>query len=212
MSGASPAPETSAEPGPTGSPQVAPGFYQPTLKQRVKAWFGSIDIWSWRRKPITEESGIHKTWPEEAHKVRTVWDFIRFHDKLMNGYHHDYGTICHAIAAISVAAACLSNRDKVNGGITGFQAGAIMWEWLHGWGTGPKNIGRMLDYEDMLYPQYASKFIQISRRNWAFLQKKAAENLVESPTANPAVIRHWQSIVDGTVPFGLFLEPAPGEE
>ena len=35
----------------------------------------------------------------------------------------DYGTVCHAIALSAVA-------RTAQGGITGFQAGAVMWEFI----------------------------------------------------------------------------------
>jgi hypothetical protein len=203
--------ETSAEslePGSTGTPTFVT-VPKPSLWQRWQAW--RFDIWAWRRKKIREEDGLHKTWPAEARAVKSIWGFIRFHDKLMNGYNHDYGTICHAVAALGVAGTCLANHNRVNGGVTGYQASAIMWEWLNGWGTGPKNIGRMLDYEDMLYPQYEKKFNQLSRSAWAFLQEKAAKSLAENPDASPRVRAHWQTIVDGNIPFGWGLEPTNEE-
>lgn len=162
-----------------------------------------------RRQRIQEEDGIHKTWMEEARAVKTVEAFVAFHDKLMNTYNHDYGTICHAVAALSVAGACLANADKVNGGITGFQASAIMWEWLAGWGTGPKNHGRMLDFDMMLYPQYKKKFVTISVKVWEWLQKMAEKNLAELPDAHPNVRAHWRSIMEGIVPFGYAVEGEP---
>ncbi len=164
-----------------------------------------------RRVQITEKEGIHKAWPAEARAVRTIEEFVAFHDKIMNGYAHDYGTICHAIAAVSLAGACLADHDKVNGGITGYQAGAIMWEWLAGWGTGPKKVGRMLDYEQMLYPVYEHKFNQLSWSTWKFLQEEAAKSLADPELAHAAqqVKDHWQSIVDGKVPFGYTVDAEP---
>ena len=185
-----------------------------------------VDPWAETRVAITEESDIHKTWMEEARAVKTVEDFTAFHHKLMNTYSHDYGTICHAVAALSIAGACLANHDPVMGGITGFQAGAVMWEWLSGWGTGPKNIGRMLDFEQMLYPRYARRFNFIGRENWEFLQKRAAELIAKDDTyteeskgdygeplkAAPAVRAHWESVARGEVPFGWSVPATEDEE
>ena len=69
---------------------------------------------------------------------------------------HDYGTICVAIGHIAAAAARAADRMP-SGGITGFQAGAVFWEFTRAWGVfgdGPK---RVVTYADMLYPQYADK-------------------------------------------------------
>ena len=226
--------ETSSGPEVQTAPTVAPesvkvAGIQATPKvsawRRLKEWWKNRDPHARRRVSITEEDGVHKTWPEEARAVKTVKEFVAFHDKLMNGYNHDYGTICHAVSALSLAGACLANSDRVNGGITGFQASCIMWSWLEGWGTGPKNIGRMLDFEHMLYPNYERKFTQISAANFKFLQDKAKEGLVkddgytedskgtygEPLKLSPRIRQHWQSIVDGKVPFGWMVEPTNEE-
>lgn len=175
------------------------------------------------RAELSESDGVHKSWQKDARAIRTVEDFLAFHDHLIHDYKHDYGTVVHAISAVSVAAACLCLGDPANGGISGAQASGVMWEWLAGWGTGPANAGRMLDYEDMLWPNYERKFNQLSHGTWTFLQQRAAEELaaddlvVEGPEmgkdgarikASPRVRAHWQSIVDGVVPFGYKLEPA----
>lgn len=128
----------------------------------------------------------------------TLMPFIQ--DALAKG--NGYGQICVAIGAIAVAAARAADRSP-NGGITGFQAGAIFWEFSRGWGVfgdGPK---RMVTYADMCYPQYADKFaLTITPDVWTHLQTLAAKNLTDSPNANPEVIAHWKSIVAGVVPFG----------
>ena len=64
----------------------------------------------------------------------------------------------------------------------------------------------MVNYENMLYPQYSRKFDQtITAETWKWLQDQAAERLANdesAPVAAPAVAAHWRSIVDGTIPFG----------
>lgn len=54
---------------------------------------------------------------------------------------HDYGTICVAIGAIAAAAARAADRSP-NGGITGFQAGAVFWEFTRAWGVFGKDTPR----------------------------------------------------------------------
>lgn len=154
--------------------------------------------------PIKEEDGVHKPWYDEANDMTTdkLPEFIR---KLTRDYEHDYGTICHACAAAAVAAAASVNHSD-QGGITSFQAGAIMWEFIKHWmhEEGPM---RLVKYDEMLFPQYDTRFGTISKETWEYLQKKAAENIAEkNEFAHPDVIAHWQSIVDGTIPFGLALE------
>lgn len=119
---------------------------------------------------------------------------------------HDYGTICVAIGHIAAAAARAADRMP-SGGITGFQAGAVFWEFTRAWGVfgdGPK---RVVTYGDMLYPQYADKMAPtISADTWRWLQEEAARNLKERSTAVESVVAHWRSIVDGVVPFGYSVE------
>jgi hypothetical protein len=186
-----------------------------------------VDPHAGRRIQVSEKDLVHKDWNKEARAIKTVEEFVAFHDKLMNGFAHDYGTEIHALAALALAGACLGNHDPINGGISGAQAMGVMWQWLEGWGTGPRNMGRILDYEDMLYPQYGRKFKQLSATAWKFLQERAAAELaedakvVEGPEmgkdgarikASPRSRNHWQSIVDGVVPFGWELEPTSEKE
>lgn len=157
---------------------------------------------------ITEEQGIHKAWYDEA-KAMTAENFPEFFRKLTEDFDHDYGTICHAVAAAAVGAANAVNRSPA-GGITGFQASCIMWEFLRHWNhiDGP---ARLLQFDDMMYPQYARKFTSISSETWEWLQKKAKEKLAEHPDGNsvhPDVIAHWRTIAAGDVPFGLAVEAA----
>lgn len=71
---------------------------------------------------------------------------------------------------------------------------------------------KITDYDDMLYPQYENKFEKtIPRDIFESLQKAAKEKLEKDvrpsyPTTHPLVVEHWQSIVDGKVPFGYTIE------
>ena len=95
------------------------------------------------------------------------------------------------------------NRSPV-GGITGFQAGFIGWAAIMEFmGIKKDSPVRIVKYENMLYPQYRENFDKtISQETWKYLQEEARKNLEENSSANPRVIEHWQSIVDGKVPFG----------
>lgn len=149
---------------------------------------------------ITEEMKLQDGWYAEA-KAMTIENLPAFIEKMRSGYSHDYGTICHAITAAAIAAAWAVERGP-QGGITGFQAGAIMWEFMEHW-NGIKAPARLIEYKDLLYPQSAAKFTRISSETWEFVQKKAKENLASKEIAAPSVIAHWESIVAGKVPFGL---------
>lgn len=154
---------------------------------------------------IKEEDGTHKEWYGEAQKqtMETLPEFMR---KLSEDYVHDYGTICHALAASAIAAATAMNKSP-QGGITGFQARAVMWQFIKGWmmEKGPMQLVR---YHDMLYPQYAYKFQQktITPEIWKDLQTLAKEKVASANNVHPEVMAHWASIVMGHVPFGYKVE------
>ncbi|TIR98845.1 MAG: hypothetical protein E5X19_05400 [Mesorhizobium sp.] len=126
------------------------------------------------------------------------------------GRQHDYGTICVAIGSIAAATAWACNKHE-HGGVTGYQAGAILWEFARAWGAPSigKTGARFQNFDDLLYPQYGERFTAVSQRTWDALQAEAAKNLQGKwDVAHPDVIAHWRSIVDGVVPFGLTIGDA----
>lgn len=156
--------------------------------------------------PIKEEDGLHAKWYEEAKKM-TVDALPAFVQKLTTEYGHDYGTICHAVAAAGVAAMYAVNNSPA-GGITGFQAGCITWEILRHWShiEGP---ARILNYREMLFPQYERTFCAISTETWKYLRDEAAKALAEKDEApHPNVRAHMECIVAGNIPFGYRVESA----
>jgi hypothetical protein len=99
----------------------------------------------------------------------------------MLGESLDYGSICCAVSAAALAAAWATNKAP-QGGITGFQAGAIMWEFIQQWNYSSNMCGlRIINYDNMLYAQYEDKFQKIIRKEvFQSLQKEAAKLLEES--------------------------------
>jgi hypothetical protein len=168
------------------------------------------------KKEITEKNEeIIEGWYEEAKKIR-LSTLVPFIEKLFLEYSHDYGTICHAIAASAIAAAWVANADEDQGGITGFQAGAVMWEFIQHWSLELKNKPlRLLNYENMLYPQHSKEFEKLISRDAAdWLKKEAERKLTEDaknriagkPRAHPAVFEHWTLIAEGKIPFGYTVK------
>lgn len=154
---------------------------------------------------INEEQRLEKEWFKEAQE-QTIVTLPTFINHIMNDYEHDYGTICHAMAACALAAAWAANKHE-QGHITGFQAGFVMWDFIKEWKYSSNQTAlRIVDYDDMLYPQYEDKFDKvILKRTFESIQKAAQESLDEvkqGREAHPDVIKHWKSIVDGNVPFG----------
>ena len=151
---------------------------------------------------ITEEMGVHEKWYEARPTLAELPEFLRH---LTEDYEHDYGTICHAVAAGALASARAIDKSP-QGGITGFQAGAIMWQFICKWQHLEGKPLRLLEYENMLYPQYESKFKTISKSTWKWLQAEATKNIQTSLQAHPQVVEHWKKVADGIVPFDFKVE------
>lgn len=161
------------------------------------------------KQQINEGMHLEKEWYEEA-KKQTSKTLPVFIDHVMNDYIHDYGTVCKAIAACAIASAWAANDENgAQGGITGFQAGAVMWEFIRCWEfSGNKTGLKILDYDNLLYPQCEDKFEKkISRQVWNLLQKEAKDRLEkDAGYAADSVVEHWRRIAAGEVPFGFVVK------
>ncbi len=155
-------------------------------------------------KKITEaDKEIIADWFVKAKECKSPKDLSLFIRRLTEDYLHDYGTIVEACAAAANAAVWTVNASP-QGGITGFQAGAVMWRFIQHFMCmeGPM---KLLQFEDMLFPQYASRFAKtMDEKTFKRLQEKAKESINREGT-HPSVRAHMQSIIDGTVPFGYTI-------
>ena len=152
------------------------------------------------KETVREEDHPEKEWFKEAGNMK-LDKLPEFMDRMLNHYNHDYGTIVRAVSACAIAAAWAACDVA---GLTGFQAGFVMWDFIREWSYRKNECGmRLVDYDKFLYPQYKETMDKvISKDTWELLQKKAKELLQTEPDAHPLVLMHWQSIVDGDVPFG----------
>jgi hypothetical protein len=154
---------------------------------------------------ITEDIHLEKEWFKKAEGM-SLEELPYFLTELME-HQHDYGGICHAIAAGALSTMYAMDKHK-NGGITGFQASCALWDVIRECSySGNKTGLRLVDYDNMLYPQYEYKFQKtINESTWSNLIEQAKDNLSKSDGwANTHVIEHWKSIVDGKVPFGYII-------
>ena len=159
---------------------------------------------------VTEADHPEKEWYKEAAE-QTFETLPAFIKKLMNGYIHDYGTVVHAISACAIGAAWAA--DRLGGGITGFQASFVMWDFIMQWSHHGEKVGlRLIDFDQMLYPQNERYFEKIIEKStFEALQKAAQEKLDEMTDENgeiighPNVIKHLKSITHGIIPFGYFV-------
>lgn len=131
-------------------------------------------------KQITESQKIHLQWYEDAKKQtpETIASFVK---GLMEDYQHDYGTICHAISAGAIGQAWAMNSHE-NGGITGFQAGAVMWGFVREWNYSSNKTGlKIIDFDNFLYPQYEDNFQKtIDEDVWKSLQKESVDKIAKA--------------------------------
>ena len=159
------------------------------------------------KKEITEDMGLQNEWYKRAKSMKPD-EFPEFFREMTEDYIHDYGTVCHAMAAVGLAAMfAFNNSEGARGGITGFQSGCVMWQVIRHMNYENNKCGlRLLDMDDLLYPQYEHKFTAISKDTWDAVKKEAQKRLLERGSAHPDVVAHWESIVNGKVPFGLRIE------
>lgn len=131
-------------------------------------------------------------------------EFLR---ELTEDYHHDYGTICHAVSIAAIAAAWSVDKSP-SGGITGFQAGAVMWEFIREWNYSSNKTGlRIIDNDKFLYPQYEDGFQKtISEDVWNGLKKEAA---VQIKKAGKEYAEYMDKLKQWSKDVDAFLEKYP---
>lgn len=126
-------------------------------------------------------------------------DELNAYIKTLTDRPHDYGTCVYAMSLAAVAAYHYV-AGKV--GATGFQAGCADMDILRRT-RGIKGGFRLLDYDNLLYPQYcnAEHFPsytdlladpKISER----IAEQAKQKLASSESAHPAVKAHWERLAN----------------
>ena len=161
------------------------------------------------KKEISREAQV-KSELYEKRKNLPVGDFEKLCEylKLCETYDDDYGGV---VMAMGQAALAVMDYFAHVFGITGFQASCLNFEILRGWTySHNKTSLKIVDYDDMLYPQFSYKYDKtITPYIWESIQKEAKRSLDEMDSfdhkVHPAVIAHWQSIVDGVIPFGYTI-------
>ena len=145
---------------------------------------------------------------EKRKNIKSFEDLTAFLEDVKTNYGNGYGDAPRAIAQASLAVAWYLAGEY---GITGFQADFVMWDFIRDWSFTANQCGlKIVDYDDMLYPQYSYKFQKtISSSTWRALQNEAKKRLEGDASrgyyAHPDVTAHWKSIVAGRVPFGYVI-------
>ncbi len=146
-------------------------------------------------------------WYEKAKHVKNPDELKEFIEYVYSfGDFPGYDEDVHAITAIAIASSWCANEYYK---ITGFQASYVGLQYLMHWTYGYRDIVgiSVTDYTDMLYPQCQYKFEKkIDKDMFKALQEAAKKKLDDGDCGTQKVREHWQSIVDGTVPFGYELK------
>jgi hypothetical protein len=162
-----------------------------------------------------------EAWANEAKtNIHTPEDLKKFADKLIKHCSKLGGADCYEETANATTALAHAAVEMCayQFGLTGFQVGCIMWGIIDKLIIEEHDCGlRMLNYNNMIYPQYENNFEKtIDNETWEALQAKARKRYEENEKeleklangdeyafpAHPEVAAHWKSIVDGKVPFG----------
>lgn len=154
---------------------------------------------------LKDEFEAREELAKKRKEIESFDDLVAFLKDVKENYNYDYGVAPRSIAQAALAVGWYLSREF---GITGFQASFVMWDFIKDWQfSNNKTSLKILDYDNLLYPQYGHKFEKIiSTRTWESVQKAAKENLESTEHAHPAVIEHWKSIVEGKVPFGFTVK------
>lgn len=153
------------------------------------------------QRPLTEQEYKELIY-EKAKNVKTKEDLDNILAEVVNDKELDYGKICYAISGCMLATLNYIDGSEV-GGITGFQASIIGWQMVRKLIVDSEIGMKLVDYANMLYPQYEHEFEKtIPAKVWENIQEQAKRNLQNVPDAHPNVIKHWKKIVAGEVPFG----------
>lgn len=106
--------------------------------------------------------------------------------------------------------AALGNQMCKEIGTTGFQKSHTLFKFIFAFNFQHNKTGlKLVNYDDMLYPQYAYLFAPvISQTVWKNLQAQAEKLLQEheGEYVHPDVRMHWQRIADGNVPHGYTVK------
>lgn len=156
----------------------------------------------------TREFEAKEKLQEERRNIESFEELVSFLEKIKDNYGSGYGEAPRAIAQAALATAYyLADKEF---GITGFQANFVMWDFLFDWQFPSNECGlKIVNYDDMLLPQNEHRFEKvISKETFAKLQVKAKDNLINRDLdyVHGSVLKHWQSIANGNVPFGYVIK------
>lgn len=122
-----------------------------------------------------------KEWLDTA-KTMTPDKFPDFFNHLLEDYILDYGNVCHAMAAVAIAAMkAFIHSGNIKGDITGYQSSLILWDIIRNLSYQSNVFGLKIQNMDLLLsPQYESHFNTIPENVWLSIQKEAQERIAKN--------------------------------
>ncbi len=166
------------------------------------------------KRTIDEEKDLDLIldWYKQAEMVTSPEGAQELSKRLLGGFNHDLGSMCHAAAAAayaSIKAVDTSEQSVKNGGFTDFQRNMIMWlivQQITGVTDEPM---RILRFGELLKPGGWHNFNVLSRTTMAWLFEQANEQLKNTDGMPKELVKHLKAIADGKVPKGFVLESGP---
>lgn len=165
-------------------------------QDKIKEWAETME----EAESKIDEFAIKKELEEKRKNIGSFEELAEFLKDIKDNYNAGYGG-----APRSIAQACLATGWFLSSefGITGFQAGCVMWDFICGWSYTNNEVGlQIIDYDNLLYPQYDYKFenFTISNRQKDKLIEVAQSRLDTETMAAPAVINRWKELAAGVMP------------
>ena len=105
---------------------------------------------------MENEFEVKEILEKERKNIKSLDDLMNYIQNIRDNYDIGYDTAPRAIAQAALATSYYL-ADMF--GITGFQAGFVMWDFIKDWSFRGNKCGlKIVNYDDMLYPQYNYKF------------------------------------------------------
>lgn len=111
---------------------------------------------------------------EKGKNVKSIEELTELIKEVETDFNNGYGIVPRAIGSVC---AVVGNYLSCQMGITGFQAGCAIFDFITGYLITDNKCGlRLIDFDEMLYPQYEYKFDKkLKKSTWELLQKRVKE-------------------------------------
>ena len=155
---------------------------------------------------VLDEFEMRDLLKDKRKSIETFDELIEFLTYIKDNCNYDDGVAPRSIAQASLAVAWYFSNIF---GITGFQSGFVITDFIRDWRYQNNKLGfKIVNYDDLLYPQREYYFDKVIKKDmYKKLQEVAEEKLNENSCfVAPKVRIHWLRIVNGHVPFGFRVE------